>query len=199
VQSEYIPHDILSVNIYPIQMSYWAFTLTEVTLILASTLDVPPRADHIVTRVIGTYDSPERITVALISGTALVVAGAIIRFRCFREMGRHFTFALSLRDGHSLITTGPYSVVRHPAYTGGNMTLLGAALIHMWKGSWWFGGGYATAWGLILASHLTVSSGLIANGFLRGVKEDTYLKAQFGDHWERFAKQVPYRYIPGIC
>ncbi|KAJ7930513.1 hypothetical protein B0H13DRAFT_1961679 [Mycena leptocephala] len=181
------------------RMSYWAFTFTEVVVILASTLDVSPRADHIVTRVIGTYDSPERITVALISGTALVVAGAIIRFRCFREMGRHFTFALSLRDGHSLITTGPYSVVRHPAYTGGNMTLFGAALIHMWKGSWWFGGGYATAWGLILASHLLLSSGLIANGFLRGVKEDAYLKAQFGDQWERFAKQVPYRYIPGIC
>jgi protein-S-isoprenylcysteine O-methyltransferase Ste14 len=79
------------------------------------------------------------------------------------------------------------------------MTLLGAALIHMWEGSWWFGGGYATAWGLILAFHLIVSSGLIANGFMRGAKEDVYLKAQFGEQWERFAKQVPYRYIPGIC
>jgi protein-S-isoprenylcysteine O-methyltransferase Ste14 len=34
---------------------------------------------------------------------------------------------------------------------------------------------------------------------MRGAKEDVYLKAQFGEQWERFAKQVPYRYIPGIC
>ncbi|KAJ6504043.1 hypothetical protein DFH09DRAFT_849134, partial [Mycena vulgaris] len=100
-------------------------------------------------------------------GAALIVTGATIRFRCFRELGRYFTFALSLRDNHALITSGPF--------TGGNTTVLGAALILRSDGSWWAGGGYTTAWGLFLGPNLIVSPLLIVCGFLRGVKECMYL------------------------
>jgi protein-S-isoprenylcysteine O-methyltransferase Ste14 len=151
------------------------------------------------TKLIAPYNFLGHITSPFVFGAGLIIAGALIRLRCFREMGRHFTFALSLRDNHTLITTGPYAVVRHPAYTGGNMTVLGAVLTLMYDGSWWFAGGYATAWGRFLALNFIVSGLLVVRACLRGHKEDDYLKTSFGEQWERFEKQVPHRYIPGVC
>ncbi|KAJ7133308.1 hypothetical protein C8R44DRAFT_899693 [Mycena epipterygia] len=144
------------------------------------------------------YHRSCRITPTFLLGTSLIAAGAIIRFRCFREMGRHFTFSLSLRDGHTLITTGPYAVVRHPSYTGGNMKVLGTVLTLMCDGSWWFGGGHAMLWGRFLAVNCIASSILLVRAYLRGTKEDAYLKKAFGEQWVQFAKIVPYMYIPGV-
>ncbi|KAJ7291608.1 hypothetical protein C8J57DRAFT_1445186 [Mycena rebaudengoi] len=179
------------------RLSYWAFTVTEAAVLITGRLDTYRPAE--VTKLIGPYNFVGRITVAFVLGASLIITGAMIRFRCFREMGRHFTFALSLRDNHTLITTGPYAIVRHPAYTGGNMTILGAVLTLMHDGSWWFSGGYTTGWGQFLALNFIASALLIVRGFLRGHKEDSYLKISFGEQWERFAQQVPHRYIPGVC
>ncbi|KAJ7018953.1 hypothetical protein C8F04DRAFT_976310 [Mycena alexandri] len=181
-----------------IPMTYWAFVMTEAAVLLGATWDTN-FPTNFVAKFTGNHDSVGRITVPFMFGAGLIVAGAMIRFWCFREMGRHFTFALSLRDGHKLITTGPYAVVRHPSYTGGNMTIVGAALTLMQDGSWWFGGGYRTAWGLFLAANFIVSSLLIVRGFLRGSAEDAYLKDSFKEEWQAFADQVPYRYIPSVC
>ncbi|KAJ7142395.1 hypothetical protein C8R44DRAFT_865740 [Mycena epipterygia] len=143
--------------------------------------------------------SPNRIRYSRShSYSALIIGGATIRFRCYRELGRHFTFALSIRDNHALVTTGPYSVVRHPSYTGGNMTLLGAMLTLMCDGSWWFAEGSTTPWGKFLAVNLSVCTLLYVPAYLRGSREDAYLKKFFGKEWERFAERVPCRYIPGL-
>ncbi|KAJ7159096.1 hypothetical protein C8R43DRAFT_1086962 [Mycena crocata] len=191
-------YERLAVPIVPLwtRMSFWALTITEAIYILA-----PVEATHslIATGDSGDYDIRGRITLISFIGACLIITGAIIRFRCFRELGRHFTFALSLRDDHALITSGPYAVVRHPAYTAGNMTICGAAMTLMCDGSWWFGVGYATRWGLFLGVNFVVSALLVVRAFLRGVQEDPYLRASFGEQWERYAKQVPYRYIPGVC
>ncbi|KAJ7291755.1 hypothetical protein C8J57DRAFT_1588358 [Mycena rebaudengoi] len=179
------------------RISYWAFTVTEAAVVLASGLDTRRPAE--LTKLIAPYNFLGHITGAFIIGASLIIAGALIRLRCFREMGRHFTFALSIRDNHTLITTGPYAVVRHPAYTGGNLIVLGAVLTLMYDGSWWFAGGYTTAWGRLLALNFIISALPVVRACLRGHKEDDYLKTSFGEQWERFARQVPYRYIPGVC
>ncbi|KAJ7133340.1 hypothetical protein C8R44DRAFT_663880 [Mycena epipterygia] len=176
------------------KLVYWAFTITETSAILANYFAV----DESSTFVVESNHFGGRFTPAFLFGTGLNAAGAIIRFRCFREMDRHFTFSLSLRDSHRLITTGPYAVVRHPSYTGAILIIFGAALIFISDGSWWLGGGYATVWGRFLASNFIICSIVNARGVFRGAKEDVYLKKAFGEQWVQFASDVPYMYIPGV-
>lgn len=113
-----------------------------------------------------------------------------------------FTFELSLRKDHQLITSGPYSVVRHPSYTGGALALLGALSCYTSPGSWfiecsglfpssWTGSVVLSCWLIaILIAWLVVSPRL--------KKEDAMLKKQFGSQWDTWAANVPYRLIPGV-
>ncbi|KAJ7510987.1 hypothetical protein B0H11DRAFT_2152294 [Mycena galericulata] len=176
-----------------VRITYWAFMITELFSIFGQAyINVLPGG-------LGERHVAGGLTTSFLFGTSLIITGAIIRFFCFRELGRQFTFAVCLRDDHILVTSGPYAVVRHPSYTGGNMTFLGATLVVLSDGSWWLGGGYTTAWGRFLTFNFAGSLILYVPAFLRGAKEDAYLRKWFGRDWERFAHNVPYRYIPGIC
>ena len=44
------------------------------------------------------------------------------------HLGRNWGMPMSLREGHELVTTGPYAYVRHPIYTGILLAMLGSAL-----------------------------------------------------------------------
>ncbi|KAJ7124611.1 hypothetical protein C8R43DRAFT_899060 [Mycena crocata] len=179
----------------------WSFTATEVAIIL--TCHFQGHAEILSTRLAiyapsSSHNTASQITPAFLLGISLIIIGTTIRFHCVRAMGRHFTYALSLRDDHRLITTGPYTIVRHPSYTGANMAFLGSALIHMGSGSWWYEGGCKTGWGKLLAVNYVVCVGFHVPSFTRGAAEDAYLKGAFGQEWERFAEKVPYRYIPWV-
>jgi len=41
-----------------------------------------------------------------------------------------FTFEMSIRKEHILVTSGPYGVVRHPGYTGALLAIGGMLLLH---------------------------------------------------------------------
>ncbi|SPO38694.1 uncharacterized protein PSFLO_04173 [Pseudozyma flocculosa] len=57
--------------------------------------------------------------------------GGWLRLRCYRELGRFFTFAIGIRKEHKVIQTGPYRYVRHPSYTALSILLLSQALVHL--------------------------------------------------------------------
>jgi protein-S-isoprenylcysteine O-methyltransferase Ste14 len=63
-------------------------------------------------------------------GTFLTGLGGYIRYSCYRELGRLFTFEMSIRKDHKLVTSGPYSIVRHPGYTGAVLTVVGIICWH---------------------------------------------------------------------
>ena len=44
------------------------------------------------------------------------------------HLGRNWSHSVTIKQGHELITTGPYAVVRHPIYTGFLTRFFGTAI-----------------------------------------------------------------------
>jgi protein-S-isoprenylcysteine O-methyltransferase Ste14 len=61
-------------------------------------------------------------------GLLLMVSGAGLRRYCFRTLGDHFTFQVTVPSEHKLLREGIYKWVRHPSYTGGMMFNVGIGL-----------------------------------------------------------------------
>lgn len=133
-------------------------------------------------------------------GFILLASGALLRIACYRHLSRSYTFELSLKNDHRLITNGPYSWVRHPAYTGGVLFQAGGFLWLLGSGSWWAERGSVESlpW-LSLGLFFVVWSLLFGAGIVARTKvEDGVLKAHFKEDWVRWAQQTPYRLIPLI-
>jgi protein-S-isoprenylcysteine O-methyltransferase Ste14 len=81
--------------------------------------------------------------------------------------------------GHAVISSGPYRYVRHPAYVGMSLVVLGAPIM---LGSWW-----ALIPGVISALLVIVRTKL----------EDQTLRAELPGYAE-YAQRVRYRLIPGL-
>jgi protein-S-isoprenylcysteine O-methyltransferase Ste14 len=58
----------------------------------------------------------------------LLIAGLIIAIAARRTLARNWSGAVTLKEDHELITTGPYQYVRPPIYTGMLLMILGTAL-----------------------------------------------------------------------
>jgi protein-S-isoprenylcysteine O-methyltransferase Ste14 len=145
-------------------------------------------------------------------GTAIAIAAGVFRLSTFRELGRYFTFQITIMKDHQLVTTGPFSVVRHPSYTGLLGVFWGSLLAQAAPGSWarrvlidgalrdGFMAGpawvpYARAVGAAVLVYELVST---IGVFDRVRREDTMLKKQFGEKWQEWATRTPYRLIPGL-
>ena len=129
-----------------------------------------------------------------------MVTGAAIRVQCYREMGKHFTFSVTLLKDHKLITSGPYSYVRHPSYTGGYLSIASLFIWYTAEGSWLREREVHKlpfAW-LILAPVVAIFSLMLSLGLRRIPVEDEILRKAFGKEWDEWARKVPYRIIPGI-
>ena len=61
-------------------------------------------------------------------GAALTVAGLLFAVWAREHLGRNWSSSVTIKQGHELITTGPYAVVRHPIYTGILAGFLGMAI-----------------------------------------------------------------------
>ena len=133
-------------------------------------------------------------------GLTLIALGTWIRLMTYRHMGRFFRMEASIQKDHELIVSGPYSVVRHPSYTGLILVLGGLVPWHLSKGSWIMESGL---WNTMLGKLLVVlyfSFMIIITfcGLARMSKEDIGLRNQFGKEWDDWAKRVPYSIFPGI-
>lgn len=104
---------------------------------------------------------------------ALMWAGVVLRTWSVLTLGRHFRTSVRILDDHKLITSGPYRILRHPAYTGGTLTLIGLGLAF---GNW-----------ISLAA--TTSAILLAYG-VRILVEEAALKGEFGEAWAAHKKRT---------
>ncbi|KAI0765434.1 hypothetical protein C8Q74DRAFT_1053625 [Fomes fomentarius] len=102
-------------------------------------------------------------------GCLLGIAGGVVRMACHRTLGRFFTWEMGLREDHQLVTNGPYSVVRHPSYTGWLLLVIGHFVFLSSEGSlfkeagmWRSGLGKVVACGVL--GHLTWVTGGYSSG-----------------------------------
>lgn len=61
-------------------------------------------------------------------GAALTVAGLLFAVWARLHLSSNWSSSVTIKQGHDLITTGPYALVRHPIYTGTLTALLGTAI-----------------------------------------------------------------------
>ncbi|TFK85259.1 ICMT-domain-containing protein [Polyporus arcularius HHB13444] len=141
-----------------------------------------------------------KLTPISLAGGLLGIAGGCIRVWCHQTLGRFFTWEVAVRDGHRLVTDGPYSIVRHPSYTGWYLVIIGNLLAMLSRRSLFTETGLGRTFvGKAIATYVTVYMGYVCAGMLYRTKtEDEMLKKEFGAEWEDWAKKTPYRLIPFV-
>jgi protein-S-isoprenylcysteine O-methyltransferase Ste14 len=114
----------------------------------------------------------------VIIGDVLTSLWFCVMFLVFRE--NTFSAAtVQIAEGQTVISTGPYSVVRHPMYAGALFSFVGTPLA---LGSWW---------GLLA---LVIAVPALT---LRMLHEETFLRVNLPGYVE-YAARVRSRLIPGI-
>ncbi|KAJ6473161.1 hypothetical protein C8R45DRAFT_1054884 [Mycena sanguinolenta] len=182
---------------------YWSAALAEIAIIggeLEASSSLPWSQWVVPTLLFGSAPGALRVTSVVALGSGLVVSGAILRLYCYSTLGKYFTFETGIVRNHKLVTTGPYSLCRHPSYTGAVLAYIGLLCYYGSPGSWFmecvfkgttsgkvFGIGYALMMSLIVAGLLS-----------RIKKEDEGLKREFGEEWIEWAAKVPYVLIPWV-
>jgi protein-S-isoprenylcysteine O-methyltransferase Ste14 len=62
-------------------------------------------------------------------GLILMVAGSAFFVWARQCLGSNWSQTVSAKQGHELVTSGPYRWVRHPMYAGGTIACIGSALV----------------------------------------------------------------------
>lgn len=66
-----------------------------------------------------------------IFGIILCISGIALAIYARWHLGRNWSYRPAIKEGHELVTSGPYRVIRHPIYAGILTALLGTALTGM--------------------------------------------------------------------
>jgi protein-S-isoprenylcysteine O-methyltransferase Ste14 len=111
-------------------------------------------------------------------GASVMVAGLLFAVWAREHLGSNWSSPVTIKQGHELITTGPYALVRHPIYTGILVGLLGTA---------------------IALSQVRGFIGFVLMFLILWVKlhtEEQWMRSQFGEDYATYAHRtaalVPY-------
>ena len=113
-------------------------------------------------------------------GVGLVLLGSILFVWARRTLGRHYSGHVSVKKEQELVQSGPYRIIRHPAYAGYLLMALGLAL------------GYSSLSGFV--STLLI---LLPATAYRIRVEDRMLAEHFGTQFDKYARKKK-RLLPGV-
>ncbi|MFO0582438.1 MAG: isoprenylcysteine carboxylmethyltransferase family protein [Anaeromyxobacter sp.] len=114
------------------------------------------------------------------AGAAASVAGTALRAWAVEVLGRWFSLTIQVRPGQPVIDTGPFRLVRHPSYLGGEVALAGAGLA---AGNWISPLAFWLPW-------------LVAHVYRIRVEEDA-LRRTLGAPYEAYAART-WRLLPPL-
>jgi protein-S-isoprenylcysteine O-methyltransferase Ste14 len=105
-------------------------------------------------------------------GFILTIAGLAFSIWARVMLGRNWSGVVQVKQDHELIVRGPYSLVRHPIYTGLLLAFFGTALA-------------VGAWRALLAL------AIVALSFWRKLRlEERWMTEQFGDQYRQYMGRV---------
>lgn len=113
-------------------------------------------------------------------GVAVLAAGEGLRVWAVATLGRFFRREVTIVSGQTVVETGPYRFVRHPAY-------LGDLLIAF---------GFGLAWGSWVGAFVALAVALVGHLPRIHVEEQT-LREALGEPYERYASRH-FRLLPGV-
>lgn len=114
---------------------------------------------------------PATSAVALF-GLSLTTAGMLFCVWARITIGRNWSGAVTIKQDHQLIRTGPYRLVRHPIYTGLMTAALGTAIV-------------------FLRAECFAGVALMTLGFSYKLRiEEQFMLQQFGEEYARYREQV---------
>ncbi|KAG5651331.1 hypothetical protein H0H81_009039 [Sphagnurus paluster] len=177
---------------------YWTIAVAEIltimlprlwNIILTSNIDTNP-----------TLDLPLRTSLMSAIGAFLILSAGLLRWWCFKALHKYHTFYICIVEDHQLITTGPYSVVRHPSYTAVILMTVGMMCWYFAPGSLVVESGMmGTVLGkIVVAAYITAIVRQVIAFKDRIPEEDAMLRDAFGKEWDEWAKVVPYSLVPGL-
>jgi protein-S-isoprenylcysteine O-methyltransferase Ste14 len=106
-------------------------------------------------------------------GVTLTAAGLLFTVWARRYLGPNWSGTVTIKEGHELITTGPYAIVRHPIYSGLLLAFAGSAVA-------------IGEWRAILAVVLALLA------FLHKLRiEEWWMERQFGSAYRAYCRRVP--------
>jgi protein-S-isoprenylcysteine O-methyltransferase Ste14 len=105
-------------------------------------------------------------------GASLTVAGILIAIWARFFLGRNWSSVVTVKHDHLLVRTGPYSLVRHPIYSGFLLALLGTAIYH----------------GQVRGLLAVVFA--LAAWKLKSLQEESFMLQQFGGEYARYMQEV---------
>ncbi|OAX37002.1 hypothetical protein K503DRAFT_771940 [Rhizopogon vinicolor AM-OR11-026] len=184
-------------------MTVWAASLTEVAGILLTRIDhsqIPGAIYGTQTMRLLSSLNPTPITLTFLFGSLAVAIAGAVRHYCALTLGKFWSFELSVRREHRLVTSGPYSVVRHPSYAAYLLQYAGLVVMYWSQGSWLRESGILQMpFARVLAAmcFFMFTAG-VSTGVRRVPMEDRILHGALGEEWENWAKRVKYRLIPGV-
>ena len=145
-------------------------------------------------------DASVGVCPSFIAGLVVTAAGTLIRVVAYRQLSRNFTFQLAVRNEHKLSTSGIYSVVRHPSYTGALMFLCGMGICQLGSGSYFVESGMwkGTAGQVCAAVYLSFIAFSFSMAGVRTRQEDETLRTEFKEQWDAWARETRYRLIPFV-
>ncbi len=71
---------------------------------------------------------PWHRTTLLVLGVGLTLLGTAFRWYAIRTLGTYFTRDVAVSANQTVVQAGPYHLIRHPAYSGTFVTVLGLGL-----------------------------------------------------------------------
>ena len=106
------------------------------------------------------------------AGLAVTVAGLALAVWARFQIGRNWSGLIEVKEGHRLMRTGPYAIVRHPIYSGFMLATLGTAI----------------AFGEI--SGLIAFVMILAAWGYKSRLEETAMIEHFGEEYEAYRRKV---------